>query len=319
MRYKECGSWWKKGDSDMTNIEKIRLCQKVLDEIQEESKRPVCRLRFSKEDYCITDSHLGGVPYLPKDGVYPMGESGQILWLCAQINFAQMPPIENFPKEGILQFFLSDWEYDGGFGLYENSIEYNIVQGHWKVYWYPKIDSMVTKEECFAKMPVAWEAKKELWRTPDEPLKMSFLPIEQEGVTHEDFRFDILFESALKQYLPEADLKEFEPYGALWKETQTDVNSPNRKALQQILEQMQGGGCKIGGYPTYCQSDPRWYGDNLSEWDTLLFQLDDDTFTYEAGDVEDFNLNGGTLNFLIRLEDLKNRDFSRVLADWACT
>lgn len=26
--------------------------------------------------------------------------------------------MEDFPNEGILQFFLSDFDYDGGFGLY---------------------------------------------------------------------------------------------------------------------------------------------------------------------------------------------------------
>ena len=34
----------------------------------------------------------------------------------------------------------------------------------------------------------------------------------------------------------------------------------------------------------------------------------------------DLYLGGfGSLNLLIRAEDLKNRDFSRVLAQWACT
>ena len=98
-----------------------------------------------------------------------------------------------------------------------------------------------------------------------------------------------------------------------------------RELLNKVRKQTEIGGCKIGGYPRFTQDAPRLYskewGKPLEEWDTLLFQLDDDTFTFPAGDIGgmDINLNGGTLNFLIRKEDLKNQDFSQVLAQWACS
>lgn len=78
----------------------------------------------------------------------------------------------------------------------------------------------------------------------------------------------------------------------------------------------------MGGYPRYEQDDPRLYDDALSAWDTLLFQLDGDDFTYPCGDIGAkafISLNGGTLIFLIRTEDLKKQDFSKVLAQWACS
>ena len=71
----------------MTNMEKIRLCQEIVDRIQQESSRPACYLEFSQEPFGITDSHLGGVPYVPRDGEIPTDEKGSQLWLCAQINF----------------------------------------------------------------------------------------------------------------------------------------------------------------------------------------------------------------------------------------
>lgn len=302
---------------EKTNMEKICCCQKVVDEIQEESKRPVCHLQFSQESFSIKDSHLGGIPYLPHNGAYPMGDDGQMLWLCAQINFAQMPPMEGFPCEGILQFFLSDFDYDGGFGLY-SEID-GTIQGPWRTFYYPTVDETVTKEECQAKMPSPWEDAAGLWRTPDRPLKMNFLPVEQEGVNHEDYRFDTLFAAALTASLPDANPEDFMPYGLC------DDTPEEREVLNEIRKQIRIGGCKMGGYPRYLQDDPRLYseecGKPLEEWDILLFQLDDDTFTFPAGDIGDMdlNLNGGTLNFLIRPEDLKNRDFSQVLAQWACT
>lgn len=325
----------------MTNMEKIRLCQEIVDQIQAESRRPVCRLHLSREAFAVTESHLGGVPYVPRDGQIPVDEDGSQLWLCAQINFAQMPHLADFPESGILQFFLPDWDVDGGFGLLG---EDRTVQDEWKIAWYPAIDGSVTMEECAAKMAVPWaEASKahmprpahkfdlqdiekgntRLWRCPDVPLKMTFLPSETEGVNHEDYRFDALFAAALKARLPGTDPKELLPYRL------RDDTPEEWEAVRKIRDQIENGGCKIGGYPRYYQDDPREYGEEigkpLEEWDTLLFQLDDDPFTYPAGEIGkdleemDIPLNGGTLNFVIRAEDLRNRDFSRVLAQWACT
>lgn len=47
----------------MTNLEKIQFCQEVVDQIQTESRRPVCRLKLSRQSFAITDSHLGGMRY----------------------------------------------------------------------------------------------------------------------------------------------------------------------------------------------------------------------------------------------------------------
>ena len=326
----------------MTNKEKIQLCQEIVDQILAESKRPVCRLRFSQEAFGLTDSHLGGVPYLPHEAAYPIGKDGQPLWLCAQINFSQVPPVEGFPTGGILQFYLSDWRYDGCFGL--DSGEAWTVQDQWRVLWHPTVDETVTEAECQAKMPILWEnanannmgrpqngldksslkyAKQQgtnmekalhLWRCPDKPAKMSFLTVETEGVNNMDFRFEKLFSQALKTRLPEEDPREFRLY-RLEGET-----SEEREALNRIYAQIASGGCKLGGYPQYVQDDPRLYGEDLDlsleKWDTLLFQLDDLDNNAKGTDLA---LNGGTLNFLIRSEDLKNLDFSQVLAQWACT
>ncbi len=325
----------------MTSMEKIQLCQEIVNQIQAESQRPVCRLHLSRKPFGITDSHLGGVPYTPHDGQIPTDEDGHQLWLCAQINFAQMPLMEDFPEQGILQFFLPDWDLDGGFGLLG---EDGTVQGHWKTAWYPEPDESVTMEECAAKMAVPWaeasknnmprpahkcdlkdieEGRTELWRCPDVPLKMAFLPAETEGVNHEEFRFDVLFAAALEARMPDAEPEDFMPYRL------RGSTPEEREALDRIRSQIQNGGCKIGGYPRYYQDDPREYGEEvgkpLEEWDTLLFQLDDDPYTYPAGEIGteleemDIPLNGGTLNFVIRAEDLRNRDFSRVLGQWACT
>ena len=301
----------------MTNMEKICCCQEIVNEIQAASRKAVCPLQFSTAPFSITDSHIGGIPYLPHNEEYPKGDDGQILWLCAQINFAQMPPMEGFPDKGILQFFLSAFDYDGGFGLYSEMD--GTIQGSWRTFYYPSVDETVTEKECRAKMPSTWEEGDMLWRTPKTSLKMIFLPVKQEAVNEEDFRFESLFAAALTARLSDVDPKDYMPYRL------RDNAAEEWESLRRIREQIRIGGCKIGGYPRYLQDDPRLYSEEcdkpLEEWDILLFQLDDDTATFPAGEIGDMdiNLNGGTLNFLIRPEDLKNRDFSQVLAQWACT
>ena len=317
----------------MNNMEKIQLCQEIVDQIQAESKRPVCRLRLSLEPFAIADSHLGGVPYVPHDGQIPVDQNGSQLWLCAKINFAQMPRMEDFPDTGLLQIFLEDWHF-GDFGLEG----LGTTQDYWKVIFYPEIDETVTMEECEAKMAIPWdEAKRSnmprpankfdlqdieqrhdyLWRCPEVPLKVSFQSVEQEGVNHEDFRFDQLFAAALSVRLPGADPEDFMPYAL------DDDTPEEREALQKIHRQIKNGGCKMGGYPNYLQDDPRLYdeGEGWVDCDTLLLQLYDDTYDYPQEDIGgmDLNLNGGPINFIIRAEGLNNRDFSRVLAQWACT
>lgn len=318
----------------MTNMEKIQLCRQIVGQIQQQSRRPVCRLRLSRQPFAVAESHLGGVPYVPHEGQIPVDSQGAQLWLCAQINFAQMPRLEGFPETGLLQIFLEDWHF-GDFGLEEGP---NMGQRDWRVVYHPQVDETVTLEECQGKMAVPWHRARRshmprqanrfdledirqgqdyLWRCPQQPLRVEFQPVEQEGVNDEDFRFARLFAAALKARLPERDPEELMPY-------RLDCDTPEeRQALQSIHRQIQGGGCKMGGYPSYLQDDPRLYdqGEGWDQCDTLLLQLYDDTYLYPQPGIRegDLELNGGPLNFIIRGEDLKNRDFSRVLAQWACT
>lgn len=256
------------------------------------SKRPVCRIRLSREPFAIADSHLGGVPYVPHDGQISVDQNGNQLWLCAQINFAQMPRMKDFPETGLLQIFLEDWHF-GDFGL-EGS---GTTQDYWKVIFYPEIDETVTMEECKAKMDIPWEEAKRsnmprpankfdlqdieqghdyLWRCPEIPLKVSFQSVEQEGVSHEDFRFDQLFAAALSVRLPDADPEDFMPHAL------DDDTPEERESLHKIHRQIKNGGCKMGGYPNYLQDDPRLYdeGEGWVDCDTLLLQLYDDTYDY---------------------------------------
>lgn len=299
----------------MNDMEKILICDKIVDEVMKKNSCPACRMELTQEPYLLTDSHLGGIPYIPHEGSIPTNENGNQLWLCAQINFSQMPDMKYFPKEGILQLFLSDWNFDGGFGLYSND---ETDQKNWRVIYYDTIDETVTKEEVLSKMEISWEEAQqinsELWRTPDIPLKIYFNPVEQEKINHTDFRFDQKFDSILKESLPTANPLEYYPYRL------DEHTIEERTVLYDIYKKINNGGCKLGGYPRNEQDDPRDYGDN-ENLNILLFQLDDDTFTYPIGSIDEMaiNLNGGTLNLFINHEDLEKTNFSHVLCYWACS
>ena len=316
----------------MTNLEKIQLCQEIVNQIQEQSKRPACYLEFSKEPFGIADSHLGGVPYVPRNGEIPTDEKGSQLWLCAQINFAQMPHLDGFPDRGIFQLFASDFDADGGFGFYAGECE---EQNGWKAVYYEEVDGTVTEAECAAKMAVPWEeaskknmprpahkfdlkdieeGRAELWRIPAHPLKISFRPVVQDVIGDNDFRFDDLFAAELERRLPGADPEEFMPYEL------RDETDEERETLRRVRDQIESGGCKLGGYAYFEQYDIREDDEERAAWDILLFQLRDDFTDFPAGEFPEMDLylgGFGALNILIRPEDLKNRDFSQVLGYWA--
>lgn len=280
----------------------IKFCHEAINQIQAENQRPTCHLKFNQEPFSITDSHLGGIPYLPRDSKYPKGKNGQPLWLCAQINFAQMPHIDGFPTSGILQFFLSDSNFDPYFGL---SNATKPIQDQWRVCYYTEIDESITEEECKAKMPISWDEANTnnmgqpvaLDRIPNIPMKINFLPIKQEKINCEDYRFKNLFVNALAEYYPTEDIDSL----------LCEITYGNSKESEDIYSQVVIGGCKVGGYPLY-PYDGDFRENKYSEWDTLLFQLDDD-------DTQNLDMEG-TLNFVIRSEDLKKRDFSQVLAHY---
>lgn len=245
-----------------------------------------------------------------------------------------MTNLDGFPDRGIFQLFASDFDADGGFGFYAGELE---EQNGWKAVYYEEVDGSVTEAECAAKMAVPWEeaSKKNmprpahkfdlkdieegnagLWRIPAHPLKISFHPVVQDVMGDNDFRFDNLFAAELERRLPGADPEEFIPYRL------RDETPEEREALRRVRDQIESGGCKLGGYAYFEQYDVREDDEERAAWDTLLFQLRDDFTNFPAEEFPEMDLylgGFGSLNILIRPEDLANRDFSQVLGYWAAS
>ncbi|MES1027281.1 YwqG family protein [Bacillus velezensis] len=63
----------------------------------ETSARPFIKLHVKKAETGRYDSKIAGDPYFPKHEPYPKDESGRPMKLLAQINFADMPGLPDFP------------------------------------------------------------------------------------------------------------------------------------------------------------------------------------------------------------------------------
>jgi len=82
------------------------------------------------------------------------------------------------------------------------------------------------------------------------------------------------------------------------------------KSWDWYEEHYPSAGHKMAGYAYFTQNDPR--ENDYREYDILLLQIDtDDELNIMWGD-------SGVANFFIRPQDLKNRDFTKVLYNWDC-
>ena len=80
----------------------------------ESTYKPCNEIKFVPSETKPWESKIGGCPYLEKVEDYPKDENGNPMFFMAQINLEEMPPLEDFPTKGILQFYVVD---DDDYGL----------------------------------------------------------------------------------------------------------------------------------------------------------------------------------------------------------
>lgn len=194
-------------------------------------------------------SKIGGTPYLPIDTEFPIGSNGEKLFLLAQINFAEIPPLNNFPEKGILQFYIND---KGNYGLdYEVPDE----QNDFRVLFFEE----VLTDEKLLKTTEDIRGYGDLPIDPNISYPLNYT-LEQEAVPLSDHN--------IHDYLPE---NFFARFGA----GQWEIMSAYSKMVNSR-------GHKMGGYAFFTQEDVRY---EMGEYE-LLFQLDSDqTINCQWGDM----------------------------------
>ncbi|TNE62117.1 MAG: DUF1963 domain-containing protein [Bacteroidetes bacterium] len=121
---------------------------------------------------------------------------------------------------------------------------------------------------------------------------------------HPDASFPLTF-ALQEEIAPDTDYRFWQQFGAgffrQFGEQEWEMQDAYGKAVRS-------DGHKLGGYAYFTQDDPRRPEDPM----LLLFQLDsDEGMDLMWGDM-------GIAHFFIREDDLRARDFSRVLYDWDC-
>ncbi|MEZ4960120.1 MAG: DUF1963 domain-containing protein [Saprospiraceae bacterium] len=188
----------------------------------------------------VLQSKTGGTPFLPKSARYPMNSKGEPLFFLAQLNFGEMPRLENFPEKGILQFYINN---ESGLGMdyqdpfnqadfrvlyFENTVEEDAASGDELPMPTPVEELPIAAGLSY---PLAFERKEEI-------------------VPLSDYQFEKLLGEDF-----------FEPFG----ERQWDIMDTYSKLNN-------ASGHKTGGYAFFTQQDPRYRMGGLE----LLFQLDTD-------------------------------------------
>ena len=103
--------------------------------LSQQDRKPTVRIipRAVQGTVSVTASKCGGVPYLPAGAQAPTNQDGKLLGMVAQINCAELPKNELYPKTGILQFWLDPYD-ELGLGI---DLKNPVSQVNTRVIYYP--------------------------------------------------------------------------------------------------------------------------------------------------------------------------------------
>lgn len=94
-------------------MKKIPEKLKNYEEFLRSTEKPVNEITMKCGATLPWESKVGGCPYLEKEEDYPRDAEGRPMMFLAQINLDDMPPLEDFPAHGLLQFYIGDDDYFG--------------------------------------------------------------------------------------------------------------------------------------------------------------------------------------------------------------
>ena len=237
----------------------------------------------------ITDSKIEGIPYIPIGKKIPTNSKGQQFMFLAQINCEDLKGLEDFPQEGILQFWVLGSDHFG------KDFDNPTNRDGFEVIYYEKIEDYYSEDE-FKEMynPYKFDLKYMETLIASEPCKMKFSLEKQK----ESFNYELL-DNLFKEVLEEESLG-FNEKDKLYEEVEKLYDD---EFYEEIV------GTKCNGFPYFTQWEPR-DDKQMKEYDTSLFQIDSGKEVM-IGD-------SGVMHFFINREKLKNKDFSDVFYHWDC-
>lgn len=185
----------------------------------------------------IIQSKLAGIPYLPKNEHPATGIQGQPMLLLAQLNFSELPKLENFPTEGILQFFIAQSCYE------DYTVEH--AKSLFTIRYYPTITP-------YCDTPTNYLKDANFIHFPIQSEQALLFHSQLEPVSATDYR--------LSHYVNPTFLAQ--PF---------TTGEPTLSDL--YFQYYLSADHKIGGYPYFIYEDIRIQNPSFNTYDTLLFQL----------------------------------------------
>ena len=278
-----------------------QLAREICAEIRAAHKKTCLPFTLEVGESGLTDSKVGGTPYLPRGEAWPVCSYGAPMTFLAQIDCTQLKDLPDFPHAGLLQFFI------GTDDVYGADFEDQIAQLGYQVFYRETVDPSVTVADIAHPRPSDDQER----YTPlgDRPCRIVFGQPREQELPEVDHLFEMLFLQAWNQRRPEKPLNSIWSFYGLFPTEERDYN------IFALDPAAITTGHRMDGYPFFTQNDPRSGDIDYQEFDTLLFQLDS-----EMRDRRELVLWGdcGVGNFFINREALKRRDFSRVLYNWDC-
>lgn len=195
--------------------------QRALAAALETTKRPFVRITVDTEGGPLlpTVSKLGGVPYLPL-GASPPPSS---MLFLAQLNLAEVPALDELPREGLLQLWIED---DDTYGLFDRRGAIR-TDGHRCIY-YPSTETSQTPG-------IAPTGKRGPLCFDDRDGRRLRFAADTDVLTPGDYQWDAFLEQ--HGLPPETEIAE-----DAWEESH---------------------GHKMGGYCAFTQDDPRTIDDPM--------------------------------------------------------
>jgi len=258
------------------------------------TQREVIRIKLSLADeLAVTDSKVGGVPYIPKGGALPRSAEGKPLFMLAQINCEQLPENNLYPKKGLLQFWIADTE-DPLYGLdYDDPCSNDFK----RVLYFSTIGEALSIDDfisdyTFDDNHLPFNSKKQF---------ALYFKKDTESISLEERAATQLF---------------FEKWNEAFSTQITTIDEFFEEVPNDICEEINASllkeptGHKIGGYPYFIEYDPREENDPHT---LLLLQIDIDNV---EGEEIYWGNGGGVANFFVSPEDMANCKFDDVLFHW---
>ena len=268
--------------------------EQLVADLNATTQREVIRIALSLADnLALTDSKLGGTPYIPQGGALPTSVDGKPLFMLAQINCEQLPENTLYPKKGLLQFWIAATEAP----LYGLDYEAPCSNDFKRVIYYPTfgealpIDDFIN-DYTFDDENLPFNSKTQFalhFKKDTESISL-----EERAATQ---RFFQKWNESFSTHITTID--EF------FDEVPDDIcEEINAYLLKEPT------GHKIGGYPYFIEYDPR---EENAPHTFLLLQIDIDNV--EGEEICWGNL-GGIANFFISPEDLDNCKFDNIFFHW---